>query len=165
MVAFGVVVVVLLVGVLLLIPLGFRAGDKSGDALLLGVEPCLRPRGTTVELTNPGPVPVLVGMSLRRPGLRLRLEGAAYVRLRTRKTTSDLLPGQQAILGVLRPGETGPFVVPAPPRLEGRAELVVVFGQAERLRSIHRSVRLPSPETGGTVRPLARGRSVPTQRS
>jgi hypothetical protein len=151
----SVIVVVLLVGVLLLIPLGFREGDKPGDALPLAVEPCLRPRGATVEVINPGPVPVLVGLSLRRPRLRLRLEGGTYASLRTRRTTPDLLPGQQTVVGVVRPGDTESFIVPAADSLSVRAELVLVLGQANRLRSIHRSVRLPVLEVGRPARRAA----------
>lgn len=152
-VGFGVVLIVLLVGVLLLIPLGFREGDKPGDALVLGAVPHPCPRGVSVEVTNRGHVPLLIGMSLRRPGLRLRLEGGAYARLRTRGTTPDLLPERQAFIGVLHPGEREMFVVVASANVGRRAELVVVCGQPDRLRSIHRSVSLTPLEPGYPARP------------
>jgi hypothetical protein len=159
MVVFSVIVIVLLIAVFVLIPLGFRAGDKPGDALLQRVEPCYR-RGATVEVRNPGSETVLIGVSLRRVGFRLRLEGGTYVRLRTRKTTPDLLPRQQDVIGVVEANERETFVVPANANLGPRTELVVVFGQARRLRSIHRSVRLSPLElrrsTGSPLRPRHR---------
>jgi hypothetical protein len=121
MVVFSIVMVLLLIGVLLLVPVGLRAGDRAGDALLLGVEPNLVPRGTKVTLINRGEVPVIVGMSLRRCGLRLHLEGGSYVRVRTRRTDPDLMPERQAALGVVAAGETDTFVVPADTHLGERA--------------------------------------------
>jgi len=132
----------LLAGVVLLVPLGLRTGDRSGDALLLDVQPAPADRSALVTLTNPGRLPVLVGMSLRRPGLRLRFEGPGYVRVRNGQTSSDLLAGRQSCIEVLEPGETATFAVPAEAGTRRRAELVVVIGQACRLRTIHRLVVL-----------------------
>lgn len=144
---FAVALAVALLGVLLaLIPLGLRAGDKPGDTLLLKVRPCSRPRGVIAELINPGPAHVLIGMSMRRPSFRLWLEAGTYVRPRARKLTPDLMAGRQDTIGGLRPHERDTFVVPAPAGLGPRAELVLVVGQTGRLRSIHRSVRLPPLE-------------------
>jgi hypothetical protein len=42
----------LLAGVAALIPLGLRAGDQPGDALLLHVEPRTAPHGASVTITN-----------------------------------------------------------------------------------------------------------------
>jgi hypothetical protein len=132
-----------------LIPLGLRAGDGSGDALLVNVEPRFTPRGAIVTVTNPGRNSVMLGLSMRRAGLRLRLEGSSYVRVRTGSTSSDLQAGQQTGIAVLDAGETEAFMVPAGSLVAKRAELVVVVGQPDRLRTIHRLVVLPRRELGG----------------
>ena len=132
----------LLAGVILLIPLGLRTGDRRDDALLLAVEPLAKARGASVTVNNPGDVPILLGLSLRRAGLRLRLEGPSFVRVRNGRVTSDLLAGTQASVGILGAGETATFAVPAEPGLRRRAELVAVIGQPRRLRTIHRLVML-----------------------
>jgi len=136
-----------LCGVAALVPLGLRAGDQPGDALLLHVEPRTAPRGAAVTVTNPGGAPVLLGMSLRAPSARLRLEGSAYVRIRTGSIRSELLADKHAWVGVLGADETRTYVVPADARVRERAELVAVIGQQRRLRAIHRLVVL-SPRSG-----------------
>jgi hypothetical protein len=137
-----------LAGVIALIPLGLRAGDQPGEALLVDVAALSAPRGASVTVRNPGQAPVVVGMSLRRAGPRLRLEGPAYVRIRNGSTDSKLLAGHQASIGVLEAGETQTFVVPAEVPIRRRAELVVVIGQRERLRTLHRLIVLA--EASGT---------------
>jgi hypothetical protein len=134
----------LLAGVILLVPLGLRAGERPGDVLLVGVEPVTAPRGASVTLTNPGQVPVILGLSLQRAGLRLRLEGPSYARLRSGRTSSDLLAGSQMLIGVLDAGQTETFAIGAAAEVRRRAELVAVVGQPRRLRTIHRLVVLPS---------------------
>jgi hypothetical protein len=156
MLVFSALVVILLIAALALIPIGLREGDRAGDALPVSIEPSLLPRGIEVAVTNPGNAPVLLGLSLKRPGLRLRLESGTYARLRTRRTSPDLLPAQQAVIGVVAPGEQETFIVPAPPRLRTTAELVVVLGGEQRLRSIHRLVRLPSIDIYELPRPAER---------
>ena len=139
----------LLVGVAALIPLGLRAGDRPGDALLLHVEPRTAPRGASVTVTNPGRAAVILGISLPRAGARLRLDGPSYVRIRTGSTRSELLADQHAWVGVLDADETRTFVVPADSQVRQRAELVAVIGQQRRLRTIHRLVLLaPASELG-----------------
>jgi hypothetical protein len=135
--------VLLLAGVSVLVPVGIRNGDQAGDALLLDVEPTAAPRGASVTVTNPGPVPVILGLSLRPAGARMRLEGQHYVRVRNGRTTSDLLAARQTSIAVLEAGETETFVIPAEVPAGRRAELVAVIGQARRLRTIHRLVVLP----------------------
>jgi hypothetical protein len=135
--------------VIAFIPLGLRAGDESGDALLVNVEPRIAPRGATVSVTNPGRDSVMLGLSLRRAGPRLRLEGSSYVRVRTGSTSADLRADRQSGIAVLDAGETETFMVPAGGLVARRAELVVVVGQPERLRTIHRVVVLPRRELGG----------------
>lgn len=142
MVILSIVSVIFLFGVLILVPLGFREGDKPGDARVQNVEAWSYPRVVTAEITNPASVPVMVGISLRSPSLRLRLEGGTYARLRTRKTTRDLLPAEQTVIAVIDAGESQRFVIPADPGLGKRAALVVITGQPGRLRTIHRELRL-----------------------
>jgi hypothetical protein len=131
-----------LCGVAALVPLGLRSGDQPGDAVLLNVEPRSTPRGASVTVTNPGHAPVILGMSLRRAGARLRFEGPSYVRIRTGSVRSELLADKHAWVGVLDADETRTFVVPADARVRERAELVAVIGQQRRLRAIHRLVVL-----------------------
>jgi hypothetical protein len=142
----SVLAVLSLVGVITLIPFGLRAGDRAGDALLLSVKPRLAPCGATVTVLNRGGRSVMLGMSVRRPGPRLLLEGGSYVRIRTGRTSPDLRPGQQTRIAVLDAGQTETFVVPASAQVARRAELVVVIGQPERLRTIHRLITLPDRE-------------------
>lgn len=138
MLAFECGVLVLVGGLLLLIRVGLQDGDREGDVLVMGISPREQPRGLSVRLTNPGRVPVLVGLSLRRRGIRLRLETGTYVS-RGRTATAPL----PAVVGVLAPGETGSLTISAPPGLSEQAELQVVAGQEARLRIIHREVRIP----------------------
>lgn len=113
--------------------------------MLLDVEPSIAPRGAMVTLTNPGATPVILGMSLRRAGPRLRLESGSYVRVMTGRTTAELRAQQQTSVAVVEGGETQTVVVPAGVRVRRRAELVVVVGERDRLRTIHRPVVLPLP--------------------
>jgi hypothetical protein len=143
MIALGLLALLFLLGVGALVPLGLRAGDRPGDAFILDAAPRTAPRGARVTVTNPGDVPVVVGMSLRRPGTRLGLEGGSYVRIRTGSTDAELRADAQAQVGVLDAAEARTFMVPAGARVPRRAELVVIIGQAQRLRTIHRLVVLP----------------------
>ena len=136
-----------LAAVAALIPLGMRAGDRPDDALLLHVEARAAPRGASVTVTNPGSAPVILGMSLRQAGARLRLEGPCYVRIRTGSTRPELLAEKHAWIGVLAGDETRTFLVPADAHVRERAELVAVIGQQRRLRTIHRLVML-APASG-----------------
>jgi hypothetical protein len=143
---------------------GVHTGDRPGDAFVLKVEPHLAPRGAVVTLANPGAVPVVVGLSLRRARPRLRLEGASYVTIRARRTRSDLLAGQQSVIGVLAAGEVGRFLVAAGDGAGQRAELVAAIGQLDRLRAVHRLVRLPSADAvAGAHAARARSASVSAQ--
>jgi hypothetical protein len=147
----------MLAGALTLALVGLRGGDRLDDARLVSVIPEPGLPAIHVSVTNPGDAPVLVGLSLRRPGLRLRLEGGHYVKVRSGRATPGGLATSQTTLGVLEPRATGSFLVPGPTLAGARAELVAFLGQPGRLREIHRGVRLRQPEgqlTGGlpTVR-------------
>jgi hypothetical protein len=145
----GAGLLVLAGGLLGLISCGLRAGDRAGDLTVIGIS--RQPGAVLVSLSNPGPLPVLVGLSLRRPGLRLRLEAGTYVS-RSRAVAEPLPP----VVGVLAPGETGTLTLAASPRLGERAELQIVVGQEGRLRTIHREVRL----TGGAQASRRRNRKA-----
>jgi hypothetical protein len=54
-IVFSILALLALAGVITLIPLGLRAGDRPGEVLLLDVEPRIAPRGATVTVTNPRP--------------------------------------------------------------------------------------------------------------
>lgn len=157
MIVLSLLLALLLIGVLVLSWLGFRAGDRSGDVVLLAVEPERDPRGLAVTVLNPGAAPVVSGMSLRRIRLRARLGGPLYVRVQTRRTAPDLLAGRQTAIGAVAPGETATFCVAAGPELPAAAQLVAVIGQPQRLRTIHRMVRLPAAGHSAT---RARERSI-----
>jgi hypothetical protein len=154
--------VAILVGVLMLIPIGLRNGDGPCDALLACVKPQSSPRGALVTVTNRGGGALIVGLSLRPRGLRLRVEGGTYVRVRARTLAPDLMPERQDALGVVPVGETSTFFVPANRSVRQRAELVAVMGQPGRLRTVHASVRLPPP---GARRRAARRAQAGTLRA
>lgn len=148
-------VLISLAGLLWLAVVGVREGDGLDDALLVAVEPHPVPRGVRATIANPGALPVIVGLSLRRPGLRLRLEGGVYVRIASGGTTGELLPSHQTVMGALAPGQSATFVVPADPGLRRSAELAAVVGQRTRLRTIHRLVPLPAPAPRRQLREAA----------
>lgn len=135
-----------LVATLLLIPLGLRAGEQPGDACIHHVDVPGAGGGLSVAISNPGEIPVLVGLSLRPRTLRLRLAGGSAVRIRTRRVAADLMPGRQTVVGIVAGRQTGTFLVPAGAALGEHVELVVVIGQGDRLRSLHRAVRLAGRE-------------------
>ena len=142
----------MLAGALMLALVGLRAGDRRDDARLVSLTPEPGLPAIHVSVTNPGDAPVLVGLSLRRPGLRLRLEGGHYVKVRPVRASPDGLAASQTTLGVLEPRATGTFLVPGPTLAGARAELVAFLGQPGRLREIHRGLRLGQSEgqlTGG----------------
>jgi hypothetical protein len=141
--------VIALVGSLALIPLGLRSGDRPHDVVLNAVEPQTEPRGAAVTLANRDGIPVIVGLTLRRAGVRLRLEGAGYVTVGSRRRRAE----ERDTVAVLDAGETATIIVPAGARIGARAELVVVIGQRERLRTIHRLVRLPGSGAARGVQP------------
>jgi hypothetical protein len=147
----------LLGGVGCLIPLGFRLGDRPEEAWLPDPEPRAEPRGAQVTVFNPGDAPVLVGLSLRPRGLRVRLEGGSYVSSRSRSTTPDVLATTQGSVGVVAPGASETMMVTADTHLGAKAELVATIGQRQRLKVIHRQLTLtPRRQTG----PEDRGRDA-----
>jgi hypothetical protein len=148
---------ILLASVVLLIPLGLRVGDQAHDAQMLDVQPLTAPRGVAVTMRNPASAPLIVGLSLRRAGARLRWEGVSYVRIRSGRTSSELLAGNQAWIGILDAGASDRFVIRADAHVGRRAELVAVVGHEGRLRTIHRLVLLGQEiRRDGTARARSR---------
>lgn len=153
------VVAVLAAGAALLAA-GVRTGDRFGEASVSGIG--FDPLEGAVRFTvhNPGDQSVLIGASVRRRSLRLRLEGGYLVRV-PRVTTSDgFLAGRHSVIRAVPPGEREAVLVPLRAGIGRRSELVVVIGERERLRVIHRSVdtpgpyRSPAPEEGAVARSL-----------
>jgi hypothetical protein len=134
-------------GALLLCQAGIRAGDRPGDATVsagvgIAEQPDGRYRVVIVTVRNPGDVPVMVGLSVRRSGLLARLGGGATVTVPRRTMRARLLASQQSVVGVAGPSETAAWAVPVPPAARGRPQLVAVLGQPGRLRV----VRLPADQ-------------------
>lgn len=118
---------------------GIRAGDQPGDATLGTVAH----RGSSTVravIHNPGRVPVLVGLSVRRGSLPVRLAGGLRVYSPHRTSRGRLRPGRQAIVGVVDAGERASWTVPVPDVTWPTLELVAVVGQANRLRVIERRI-------------------------
>src|SRR4051794_29789080 len=120
---------------------GFWAADRPGDVTLTRVT--LDPPRARILATvgNPGAVAVLVGLSVRRCGLRLWLESGAFVSRPRRTTRRNLLAGRYAIVAVAQAGETVTFVVRTPARWRRNMQLVAAIGQQDRLRVIHQRVK------------------------
>lgn len=97
-----------------------------------------------VTVHNPGSVAVLVGLAVRRCGIRLWLEGGSFVSAPRRTTRPTLLARQQTMIGVVEAGETEMLRVPLAQTARKSVDLVASVGQSDRLRVIHQRVALPS---------------------
>jgi hypothetical protein len=140
---------VLLAAALIVTMAGIRAGDRPGDVTVTArmgrvehPEGCWRVVVATVR--NPGPEPVLVGLSVRGTVLPSWLGSGLTVAVPRRTTRRRLRPGRQAVLGVTGPGATGQWQVPVATRLP-RCRLVAVAGQAGRLRVLGVPVAAQGP--------------------
>ncbi|HEY2523194.1 MAG TPA: hypothetical protein VGJ19_23990 [Streptosporangiaceae bacterium] len=150
---------------------GLRDGDRPLDVTVRAApsraactgagHPEGAPRSVLAWVHNPGPVPVLVGLSVRRshlpgwlvPGLNAR------VPLRTRQPRFG--PGAQDTMGVVAPGESEGWPVAAP-ATGRRGRLVAVIGQAGgRLRVITLAVPL-SPAGPAASQPAGTPARFPT---
>jgi hypothetical protein len=130
---------------------GERAGDRPHDATLARVEPLPHLSVIRVTVRNSDRVPVLVGLSLRRCGIRIWLEDGLFVRVPRRTTRRELLAGRQATVGVVNPGRTATMLVPVSRGERKDVQLVAILGHRDRLRvepdqhRVHRRVALLSP--------------------
>jgi hypothetical protein len=155
-----------IVGVAILLTLlaiglkGLRDGDRPLDATVQATptrtgpagegHPEGAPRAVLAWVHNPGPVPVLVGLSVRRSRRPGWLSPPLRVRVPWRTGHPRFGPQAQQVVGVVAPGESEGWPVAAPARGR-RGRLVAVIGQADgRLRVITRPVPLVAP--GAPVR-------------
>jgi hypothetical protein len=138
---------------------GLRDGDRPFDATVRAApsrapsagagHPEGAPRSVLAWVHNPGPVPVLVGLSVRRSRLPGWLAPGLNAQVPMRTGHARFGPQAQQVVGVVAPGESEGWPVAAPVAGK-RGRLVAVIGQAGgRLRVITVAVPL-SP-----VRPAA----------
>jgi hypothetical protein len=140
---------------------GLRDGDRPLDVTVRAApartgHPEGGPRSVLVWITNPGPVPVLVGLSVRRarrPDWLAGLTGQGTeltARVPWRTSSRRFRPQAQGTVGVVGPGDSDGWPVAAP-TAGRRGRLVAVIGQAGgRLRVITLAVPL-GPVAGGTT--------------
>jgi hypothetical protein len=154
---------------------GLRDGDRPSDATVRAApartgppgagHPDGAPRSVLAWVHNPGPVPVLVGLSVhrsRRPGW---LSPPLNARVPLRTGHPRFGPQAQQVVGVVAPGESEGWPVAAPGRGR-RGRLVAVIGQANgRLRVITLPVPLvpvPAPLARAVSQPGGRPARFPT---
>lgn len=154
---------------------GLRNGDRPFDATVRAVparsgsagpgpmgagpagagHPEGAPRSVLAWVHNPGPVPVLVGLSVRRsrwPGPLARLAPALNAQVPLRTGHPRFGPQAQQVVGVVAPGESEGWPVTAPAAGQ-RGRLIAVIGQAGgRLRVITLTVPL-TPATPAASQP------------
>jgi hypothetical protein len=131
-----------------LVAAGSRAGDRPGDSLVTAVSADATGRFLRFSVHNPADGAVLVGASVRRPTVRLRLEAGAYVGVPRRTDDRAFLAGRYAHVCALDAHATESLSLALDPQAPRRAELVVAIGQADRLRLIHRVLDLPAWRAG-----------------
>jgi hypothetical protein len=119
---------------------GSRAGDGPSDAALSDVAATPADAAVSFTVTNRGSHPVLIGASVRRRSLRLRVEAGHFVTVPGRTWRSKLLAGCHSVVCVVDAGEADTVLVPVAPGIPRHAELVVAVGEADRLRVVHRAV-------------------------
>jgi hypothetical protein len=124
---------------------GLRDGDRPLDVTVRAGpagHPEGAPRAVLAWVHNPGPVPVLVGLSVRRSHRPGWLSPALNARVPWRTRHPKFGPQAQDTVGVVAPGESEGWPVAAPGRGQ-RGRLVAVVGQANgRLRVITLAVPL-----------------------
>lgn len=144
--------VVVMAGAIVMGLEGVRRGDRPGDVTISAVmsrfqHPDKRCPAAVVTVRNPGPVPVLVGLTARRSWAPSWLgAGPLIVRVPRLTNRGRLRPARQAVVGVIAAGDAGRWLVPVP--RGGRARRVVaVAGQAGgRLRVLARLIEpVPVP--------------------
>jgi len=132
---------------------GMRRGDRPGDVTISVVmsrfqHPEMRCPAAVVTMRNPGPVPVLVGLTARRSWVPSWLRPEPLIVRAPRLTNRRWLkPGRQAIVGVLAAGDAARWLVPVP-RGGMTRRMVAVIGQAGgRLRVLARLIEpvVPAP--------------------
>ena len=179
-IAISVVAVAMLLTLLAAGLKGLRDGDRPLDATVQAApartgpggagpagagHPEGAPRSVLAWVHNPGPVPVLVGLSVgrsRRPGW---LSPPLQARVPLRTGHPRFGPQAQPVVGVVAPGESEGWAVTAPARGR-RGRLVAVIGQADgRLRVITLPVSLataPAVPARAASQPGGRPARFPT---
>jgi hypothetical protein len=139
---------------------GLRAGDHAGDAAVGAVlGPGPRPV-IIATVRNPGDVPLVAGLTVRRQPLPGLLDPGLTVRVPRRTARRKFLAGAQDTVGVVPAGGQAEFRLAAPalPARTGRRyRLTAVVGQAGgRLRVIGVPVVSGGPAGAGRPAPAAR---------
>jgi hypothetical protein len=144
-----------------LVVAGLRAGDHPGDAsaaavLVPGPRPVI-----VATVRNPGDVPLLAGLTVRRrQWLAGWLDAGHTVRVPRRTARRKYLPGAQDTVGVVPAGEQAQFRVAASGgglAARRRYRLTAAVGQARgRLRVIGVPVVSGGPAGAGRPAPAAR---------
>ena len=136
-----VVTIVTLLALLMAGLKGLRDGDRPLDVTVRAAPSRARhpegaPRSVLAWVHNPGPVPVLVGLSVRRTRMPGWLAPGLNARVPLRTGHRRFGPQAQDTVGVVAPGEHEGWPVTAPAGGR-RGRLVAVIGQAGgRLRVI-----------------------------
>ena len=139
-----------LVAVLAVALKGLRDGDRPLDVTVRAAPARARhpegaPRSVLAWVDNPGPVPVLVGLLVRRSRCPAWLAPGLNARVPLRTSHPKFGPAAQDTVGVVAPGDSEGWPVAAPAGGR-RGRLVAVIGQAGgRLRVITLPVPLVAP--------------------
>lgn len=159
-----------IIGMVLLVRAGIRAGDRPDDARATARATTARhPEGdlpvVLATVRNPSSSPVFVGLSLRRSHLPGWLDGAVTVRV-PRWRRRRLGPRRQTVVGIVDSGTNAEWILPAPP-IHARWHLVAVLGQKDRrLRVLDRRIDLAEnnslPRQQGTIGDQVHIRSEPS---
>jgi hypothetical protein len=149
-----------------LVTAGLRAGDHPGDASVAAVlGPGPRPV-IIATVRNPGDVPLMAGLTVRRQPLPGLLDPGLTVRVPRRTARRKFLAGAQDTVGVVPAGGQAEFRLTAPAllartgpaRIGRRYRLTAVVGQAGgRLRVI--GVPVVSGGRAGAGRPAPAARA------
>lgn len=148
LVTVGTMVAVVLAGVK-----GLRDGDRPLDVTVRATpapttHPEGAPRSVLAWMHNPGPVPVLVGLSVRRTRLPAWLTPGLNVRVPLRTSSRRFGPQAHDAVGVVTPGDEEGWSVTAP-ATGRRGRLTAVIGQPDgRLRVI--TLGIPLGASQGT---------------
>jgi hypothetical protein len=125
---------------------GMRRGDRPGDVTISVVmsrfqHPDELCPAAMVTVRNPGPVPVLVGLTVRRYWAPAWLGGnPLIVRVPRATIRGRLWPARQAVVGVLAAGDAGRWLVPVPHGGLTRRVVAVAGQTGGRLRVLARMI-------------------------
>jgi hypothetical protein len=141
-------------------------GPRPGDAAVTAVSPIVDRPGdgqtvVSVAIANPGPAPVLVGLSLRRKLLRGSRTRTRAVRRTSRRCYHA---SRQTAVAAVPDGTISRLWVPVPGSRR-RYRLVAVIGQPDgRLCVVSTPVTIPWPDVAFATQLTARQALFPWQR-